>query len=192
MSETTVVNIKFEDIAYEHMDALYSTALRMTRNPQEAEDLVQDTYLRAYRFYDKFQQGTNFRAWIFKILTNTFINRYRKKVRTPQKVDLEKVAFGIESDEEFQDPVEWESYDEETYSDLFDDKVKDALEKLSQEFRMIILLADVEGMSYKEIAKIANVPIGTVMSRLFRGRRILQRYLGGYARREGYLIGATS
>jgi RNA polymerase sigma-70 factor (ECF subfamily) len=192
MSETTVVNIKFEDIAYEHMDALYSTALRMTRNPQEAEDLVQDTYLRAYRFYDKFQQGTNFRAWIFKILTNTFINRYRKKVRTPQKVDLEKVAFGIESDEEFEDPVEWESYDEETYSDLFDDKVKDALEKLSQEFRMIILLADVEGMSYKEIAKIANVPIGTVMSRLFRGRRILQRYLGGYARREGYLIGATS
>ncbi len=191
MSETPVVNIKFEDIAYEHMDALYSTALRMTRNPQEAEDLVQDTYLRAYRFYDKFQQGTNFRAWIFKILTNTFINRYRKKVRTPQKVDLEKVAFGIESDEEFQDPVEWESYDEETYSDMFDDKVRDALEKLSQEFRMIILLADVEGMSYKEIAKIANVPIGTVMSRLFRGRRILQRYLGGYARREGYLMGAT-
>ena len=192
MSETTVVNIKFEDIAYEHMDALYSTALRMTRNPQEAEDLVQDTYLRAYRFYDKFQQGTNFRAWIFKILTNTFINRYRKKIRTPQKVDLEKVAFGIESKEEFEEPVEWESYDEDTYSDMFDDKVKDALEKLSQEFRMIILLADVEGMSYKEIAKIANVPIGTVMSRLFRGRRILQRYLGGYARREGYLIGATS
>lgn len=179
---------KFEELAYDHLDSLYSTALRMTRNTQEAEDLVQDSFLRAFRFFDKFELGTNFRAWIFKILTNTFINNYRKKVRTPQKVDLEKVSFGIESDHEYQEPTEpHQDYDEEAYVELFDDQIKHALDKLSDEFRMVILLADVEGLSYKEIASIADIPIGTVMSRLFRGRKILQRSLRRYARNEGFV-----
>lgn len=178
---------EFENIAFEHMDSLYSTALRMTRNAEEAEDLVQDTYLRAFRFFDKFQEGTNFKAWIFKILTNTFINRYRKKARTPQQVQFDKVEYGIENDDE-DDPVpQWSGYDEENYQELFDDDIKSALGQLSEEFRMVILLADVEGFSYKEIAQIIDRPIGTVMSRLFRGRKMLQKVLETYAKREGYI-----
>jgi len=178
---------KFEAIAFEHMNSLYSTALRMTRNAMEAEDLVQDTYLRAYRFFDKFEEGTNFKAWIFKILTNTFINKYRKKVRTPQSVQLDKVEFGIAEAEEKEGPVDWDGYDEARYHELFDDDVKAALSQLPEEFRMVIILADIENFSYKEIAEMIKRPIGTVMSRLFRGRRILQRILDTYARREGYI-----
>jgi len=178
---------RFEAIAFEHMNSLYSTALRMTRNAMEAEDLVQDTYLRAYRFFDKFEQGTNFKAWIFKILTNTFINKYRKKVRSPQSVQLDKVEFGIAEEDDQPPPPEWQGYDEERYQELFDDDVKSALTQLPEEFRMVIILADIENFSYKEIAEMIDRPIGTVMSRLFRGRRILQRVLDKYARREGYI-----
>ncbi len=178
---------EFENIAFEFMDSLYSTALRMTRNAEEAEDLVQDTYLRAYRFFDKFQTGTNFKAWIFKILTNTFINRYRKKARTPQQVQFEKVEYGIENNDKDEKIPEWTGYDEEKYQELFDDDIKSALGQLSEEFRMVILLADVEGFSYKEIAQIIDRPIGTVMSRLFRGRKMLQKVLETYAKREGYI-----
>lgn len=178
---------KFEDIAFEYMDSLYSTALRMTRNTAEAEDLVQDTYLRAYRFFDKFEEGTNFKAWIFKILTNTFINKYRKKIRTPQQVQLEKVEFGLENENVQQGVKEWGGFDEANYEELFDDDIKAALQQLSEEFRMVILLADVEGFAYKEIADIIDRPIGTVMSRLFRGRRMLQKVLEKYARQEGYI-----
>jgi RNA polymerase sigma-70 factor, ECF subfamily len=180
----------FEEIAFKYMDSLYSTALRLTRNTEEAEDLIQDTYLRAYRFFDKFEQGTNFKAWIFKILTNTFINKYRKKVRTPQQVQLDKVEFGLESSapKEIND---WDGFDETNYSELFDDDIKSALSQLSQDFRMVILLADVENFSYKEIAGIIDRPIGTVMSRLFRGRKMLQNILELYAKREGYIKGAV-
>lgn len=177
---------QFEEIAFIYMDSLYSTALRLTRNTEEAEDLVQDTYLRAYRFFDKFQIGTNFKAWIFKILTNTFINKYRKMVRTPQQVQLEKVEFGLENEDKG-DAVEWSGFDEANYEELFDDDIKSALSQLSEEFRMVILLADVESFSYKEIAEIIDRPIGTVMSRLFRGRKMLQKVLEKYARREGYI-----
>lgn len=179
----------FEEIAFEYMDSLYSTALRYTRNAEEAEDLVQDTYLRAYRFFDKFQEGTNFKAWIFKILTNTFINKYRKKVRTPQQVQLEKVAFGLENDDEVSNEKEWDGFDEQRYKELFDDDISGALAQLSEDFRIVVLLADVEGFSYKEIADIIDRPNGTVMSRLFRGRRMLQRILEKYARKEGYIQG---
>ncbi|MBN1464377.1 sigma-70 family RNA polymerase sigma factor [candidate division KSB1 bacterium] len=177
----------FEAIAFQFMDSLYSTALRFTRNTEEAEDLVQDTYLRAYRFFDKFQEGTNFKAWIFKILTNTFINKYRKKARTPQQVQLEKVAYGLENDEPPEQLGEWAGFDETKYEELFDDDIASALSQLSEEFRMVVLLADIEGFSYKEIAEIIGRPSGTVMSRLFRGRRMLQRILDKYARREGYI-----
>ena len=180
---------KFEDIAFEYMDSLYSTAMRMTRNAQEAEDLVQDTYMRAWRFFEKFEEGTNFKAWIFKILTNTFINRYRKKVRTPQQVQYDKVEFGIDEDLNENQVVEWKGFDESVYEELFDDDIKGALTQLSEEFRIVILLADVEGFSYKEIANMIERPIGTVMSRLFRGRRLLQKSLENYAKREGYIQG---
>ncbi len=178
---------RFEEIAFEYMDSLYSTALRMTRNTAEAEDLVQDTYLRAYRFFGKFEEGTNFKAWIFKILTNTFINKYRKKIRTPQQVQLDKVEFGLESEDEQKAIKEWDGFDESNYEELFDDDIKAALAQLSDEFRMVILLADVEGFAYKEIADIIDRPIGTVMSRLFRGRRMLQKVLEKYAHNEGYI-----
>ncbi len=176
----------FENIALEHMDLLYGSALRMTRNTEEAEDLVQDTYLRAYRFFNQFQEGTNFKAWIFKILTNTFINKYRKKSRMPQHVDIDKVSFLIEDEDPYKEPENLNVYDDEKYQDLFDDNVNKALDKLSESFRQIIILADVEGLSYKEISEKADVPLGTVMSRLFRARRILQRSLWRHVKDRGY------
>jgi RNA polymerase sigma-70 factor (ECF subfamily) len=177
---------EFEEFAFTYMDSIYSTALRLTRNTADAEDLVQDTYLRAFRFYNMFQPGTNFKAWIFKILTNTFINRYRKQSRAPQQVQFDKVEFSLKSEEAEEIP-EWSGFDEAKYRELFDDNVLGALTKLSDDFRMVVLLADVERFSYKDIARIIDKPIGTVMSRLFRGRRILQRMLEEYAREEGYL-----
>jgi len=148
--------------------------------------------LRAYRFFDKFEQGTNFKAWIFKILTNSFINRYRKKVRTPQQIQLDKVAFGLENEEENELKDEWTHYDEKKYEELFDDDIKSALSQLSEEFRIVVLLADIEGFSYKEIAEIIDRPNGTVMSRLFRGRRMLQKILDKYAKREGYIRNSSN
>lgn len=177
----------FEKIAFAHMDALYNTALRMTQNPLDAEDLVQDVYMRAFRFFHKFEEGTNFKAWIFKILTNTYINRYRQKVRQPQRQDFSKVEFthgdaGKSRDEKFET-----HYDENLYRDLFEDEIRDALDKLSFDFRAVVLLCDIEGFSYKEIAGIIGKPIGTVMSRLSRARQQLQSHLAEFARREGYI-----
>jgi RNA polymerase sigma-70 factor (ECF subfamily) len=167
------------------MNALYGTALRMTRRPLDAEDLVQDVYLRAYRFFDKFEEGTNFKAWIFKILTNTFINRYRKKVREPQQTEFERVEyFYTEAEKERDDKYETR-YDEQSYAGLFGDEVNAALGKLTYDFRAVVILCDIEGFSYKEIAKIIGAPIGTVMSRLSRARQQLQKYLRDYAQREG-------
>jgi RNA polymerase sigma-70 factor (ECF subfamily) len=176
---------KFEALAFPHMNALYGTALRMTRRPLDAEDLVQDVYLRAYRFFDKFEEGTNFKAWIFKILTNTFINRYRKKVREPQQTEFERVEyFYTEAEKERDDKYETR-YDEQSYAGLFGDEVNAALGKLTYDFRAVVILCDIEGFSYKEIAKIIGAPIGTVMSRLSRARQQLQKYLRDYAQREG-------
>ena len=177
----------FEKIAFVHMDALYNTALRMTQNPLDAEDLVQDVYLRAFRFFDKFEEGTNFKAWIFKILTNTYINRYRQKLRQPQRQDFSKVESthddtGTSRDEKFVT-----HYDESLYRDLFEDDIREALDKLSFDFRAVVLLCDIEGFSYKEIAGIIGKPIGTVMSRLSRARQQLQVHLAEFARREGYI-----
>lgn len=178
---------EFESIAFQYMDSLYSTALRMTRDSIEAEDLVQDTYLRAYRFYDKFQPGTNFKAWIFKILTNTFINKYRKKVKAPQQIEYEKVEFLYSEEEKERMPDDDPDIDYEKYKELFDDKINEALAEISEEFRLVVLLCDVHGFSYKDIANIVNCPIGTVMSRLSRGRKQLQLILVEYATNEGYI-----
>jgi RNA polymerase sigma-70 factor (ECF subfamily) len=179
----------FIDQAMEHMSALYSAALRMTRNPADAEDLVQETYLKAYRAFDSFQEGTNLKAWLYKILTNTFINRYRAQKRRPEQTDVDDVEDlylfrrlgGLEAAGAGRSA-------EDEVMDLFDSEVKEALESLPESFRMAVLLADVEGFSYKEIADIMDVPIGTVMSRLHRGRKALQRALLEFGRERG-LVG---
>lgn len=184
----TVLQEEFTMLAAEHIDALYSTALRMTRNPQDAEDLLQDTYLRAFRFFDKFERGTNFKAWIFKILTNTFINRYRKESKAPQRVDFEKVEFAYPDDNpEARKLKQQERPNDDIYNQLFDDRIKDALDRLSDDFRLVVVLCDIHDFAYKEIADIIGTPIGTVMSRLSRGRKQLQKYLEEYAVREGYI-----
>ena len=178
---------EFEAVALEHMDALYGSALRLTRNPGDAEDLVQDAYLKAYRFFDSFEKGTNIKAWLFKILTNTFINKYRRKVK--EKEVAEAPAEDIMVDRfisarhvrALRDP-------EGTFFDqLLSDEVVEALDKVPVDFRMVVILADIQGFAYKEIAEIVGCPVGTVMSRLFRGRRILQKHLYEYAIAEGVL-----
>lgn len=178
---------EFEKLAFPHMDSLYYTALRLTKNEVDAEDLVQDVYVRAFRFFDKFKKGTNFKAWIFKILTNTFINRYRKSMSQPHHVDLEKIEYKYADAQKITEVTGADNPDDIDYDKLFDDEIKTALDKLSDEFRVVVLLADVESFSYKEIAKMIGRPIGTVMSRLSRGRRHLQQHLRAYAR-EGRFI----
>ena len=171
----------------EHMASLYGAALRMTRNPADAEDLVQETYLKAYRAFDSFQEGTNLKAWLYRILTNTFINTYRAKKRRPDEVDLDDTEDfylyrrlgGLEAANADRTP------EAEVLDAIPDEIVKDALEALPEQFRMAVLLADVEGFSYKEIAEIMDVPVGTVMSRLHRGRRQLQKELWEYAQERG-------
>jgi RNA polymerase sigma-70 factor (ECF subfamily) len=180
---------RFADAAMEFMPSLYSGALRMTRNPADAEDLVQETYLKAYRAYSSFEEGTNLKAWLFRILTNTFINSYRAKQRRPGETDLEDVEDlymyhrlgGLEA------AMAGRSAEDELLERFTDDEVKQALEDLPEQFRVAVLLADVEGFSYKEIAEILDVPIGTVMSRLHRGRKGLERRLLGFAEAQNLL-----
>ncbi|HVF75352.1 MAG TPA: sigma-70 family RNA polymerase sigma factor [Acidimicrobiales bacterium] len=181
---------RFAEQAMEYMPSLYSAALRMTRNPADAEDLVQETYLKAYRAFAGFEQGTNLKAWLYRILTNTFINMYRAKKRRPEMTDVDDVEDlylyhrlgGLEA------AAAGRSAEEEVLDRFTDDEVKDALESLPEQFRMAVLLADVEGFSYKEIAEILDIPIGTVMSRLHRGRRALQKTLYEFGMQHG-LVG---
>ncbi|RMH87123.1 MAG: sigma-70 family RNA polymerase sigma factor [Actinomyces sp.] len=171
------------------MPALYAAALRMTRNPADAEDLVQETYLKAYRAYDTFREGTNLKAWMYRILTNTYINGYRARQRRPDETDLDDVEdlylyrrVGGEAGATLGRSAEDELLD------LFSEQeVKEAVESLPDHYRLPVLLADVEGFSYKEIAEILDVPIGTVMSRLHRGRKALQKALYEFARRRRLL-----
>jgi RNA polymerase sigma-70 factor (ECF subfamily) len=174
---------KFADQAMEYMPSLYSAAMRMTRKPADAEDLVQETYLRAYRGFGGFKEGTNLKAWLYRILTNTFINRYRSQQRRPDETNLDDVEDfflyrrlgGLEG-------ARANRSAEDELLDLFTEtEVKEAVESLPEQFRIAVLLADVEGFSYKEIAEILDVPIGTVMSRLHRGRKGLQKRLYGFA-----------
>jgi RNA polymerase sigma-70 factor (ECF subfamily) len=169
------------------MASLYSAALRMTRNPSDAEDLLQETYLKAYRAYASFEAGTNLKAWLYRILTNTFINMYRSKRRRPEETELEEVEDfylfhrlgGLEA------ASAGRSAEDEVLDRFTADEVKQAIESLPEPFRMAVLLADVEGFSYKEIAEIMEVPVGTVMSRLHRGRRALEKALHDYGMARG-------
>ena len=159
----------------------------MTHNQSDAEDLVQDTLFKAFRALDQFQKNTNFRAWVFRILVNTFITAYRKAIKQPQKVsydDLEEFFLYKRLDETVNLQ---ETSKEEFLENLFDDDVKEALESLPYQFRLVVLLCDVEGFSYNEIANIIDAPLGTVMSRLYRGRKLLQRHLWNYAKTRGYI-----
>lgn len=176
----------FEAAAMPFVDSLYNTAYRMARNPQDAEDLVQETYLKAYKYYDKFQEGTNFKAWLFKILKNTFINRYRKLQQQPIQNAFSEIEDAFES-QVSEEVGRIPSPEEEVLSDVLDEHVQKALDELPEDYRMVIMLADIEGFAYKEIASILEIPVGTVMSRLYRGRRLLENVMLKYAREHGYL-----
>jgi RNA polymerase sigma-70 factor, ECF subfamily len=176
----------FEQEALPHMDALYRTALRMTKNESDAEDLVQEAYTKAYRFWDKFEPGSNCRAWLFKIMTNIFINDYRSKSRAPTAVNVDDIDdnylyrhitnFSADDDPE-----------RHLFAKIFDDDVKKAIEELPDDFRLVVVLSFLEGFSYQEIADIADLQLGTVKSRLHRGRKLLQKQLLDYAIRNGYI-----
>jgi RNA polymerase sigma-70 factor, ECF subfamily len=177
----------FTEEAMQYAPQLYSAALRMTRNQADAEDLLQETYLRAYRGYEGFTEGTNLRAWLFRILTNTYINIYRARQRRPAETDLADVEdLYLYRRLGSLDAVLANRSAEDQLFDLFtDEEIKQALEDLPENFRLPVLLADVEGFSYKEIAEILDIPIGTVMSRLHRGRKAMQRALFDFATARG-------
>ena len=176
---------EFESLALGNLDSLYSAALRLTKNERDAEDLVQDTCMRAFRFFDRFERGTNIKAWLFKILTNTFINRYRRRVKERTVVE------GNERDavhERFvsRDATDLAANPEQYFFDrLLSDDVLQAIDALPIDFRLVVILADLQEFSYKEIADILDCPVGTVMSRLFRGRKLLQKTLRDYALGQG-------
>ena len=177
----------FAEQAMEYMPQLYSAALRMTRNAADAEDLVQETYLKAYRGFDRFEEGTNLRAWLYRILTNTFINMYRSKKRRPTETELDegedlylyRRLGGLEAARATR------SAEDELMDFFTESEVKDAIESLPEQYRLVVLLCDVEGFSYKEIAEWLEIPIGTVMSRLHRGRKALQKQLYEFAVERG-------
>lgn len=176
----------FEREAVPHKDALYSFALKLTRDADNADDLVQDTFLRAFRFFDKFEIGTNCKAWLFRIMKNSFINDYRKDAKEPNKVDYEDVQNfyeRIKSDE-----VQTEHLVNDSFSSQFDDEITEAIAQLPTDFQTIIILADIEGYSYEEIAEFTSCPIGTVRSRLHRARKLLYSQLYSYAEDKGYVL----
>jgi RNA polymerase sigma-70 factor (ECF subfamily) len=178
---------QFTQDAMQHAPQLYSAAMRMTRNRADAEDLVQETYLRAYKGFHGYEEGTNLRAWLFRILTNTYINSYRSKQRRVQETELNDVE-DLYLYRRISNVDQASRSAEDTLFDLFtDDEVKAALEALPENFRMPVLLADVEEFSYKEIAEMLDIPIGTVMSRLHRGRKAMQKALADYAMERGLL-----
>jgi RNA polymerase sigma-70 factor (ECF subfamily) len=176
---------RFERDALPFLDQLYAAAMRMTRNPADAEDLVQETFVKAFAAFHQFEEGTNLKAWLYRILTNTFINTYRKRQRQPQQSASEAIEDWQLAAAESHTSTGLRSAEMEALDHLPDSDVKEALQRLPEDFRLAVYLADVEGFSYKEIADIMGTPIGTVMSRLHRGRRGLQRLLGDYARERG-------
>ena len=182
--ERASLDRRFEQEAMPLLPGMYSAAFRLTRNAADAEDLLQETFLRAYRGFRQFQEGTNLRAWLYRILTNTFINTYRKRQREPQTISEEEAPDWYLYSRMAEDGLE-PSAETQVLEALPDEDVQEALSSLPDQFRIAVLLADVEGFSYKEIAEITGVPIGTVMSRLHRGRKALEKRLWEVVRERG-------
>jgi RNA polymerase sigma-70 factor (ECF subfamily) len=174
----------FETEAMPFINLLHNYAYRMTGNQLDADDLVQETYLRAFRFFHKFEKGTNCKAWLFRIMKNLFINKYRKNQKEPGKVDYNDVENFFDSIKS--DRIESTDLQEKLFSNLLDDDMVNALNSLPDDFKTVVILCDIEGLSYEEIAEFVQCPIGTVRSRLHRGRKLLQQKLLGYAKDKGY------
>lgn len=174
----------FEKEFMPHADALYNFAYQLSYNDDDANDLVQETYMKAFRFIDSYQEGTNSKAWLFKILKNIFINEYRRKKREPEKIDYDDVI--IFSDEDDDNSAAYFDLREDMFDNMLGDEITNALNKLPIEFKTVILLCDIEGFTYEEIAKIIDIPIGTVRSRLHRARNMLKQLLKDYADQMGF------
>jgi RNA polymerase sigma-70 factor, ECF subfamily len=188
MAELTKHEIRkqedFNEEIIPHLDALYNFALRLTTDPNDAEDLVQDTIVKAYRFFNSYEKGTNAKAWLFRILKNSYINNYRKMSKKPQQVDYDEISTFYETVRA--ERTDTSDLEDKMYRDLMDDDITGALEELPEDFRTVVLLCDVEGFTYEEIANMLDVPIGTIRSRLHRGRNLLKAQLMEYARKRGF------
>ena len=176
---------RFTEEAMPLLDQLYGGALRMTRNPQDAEDLVQETYLKAYKAFDRFTPGTNLKAWLYRIMTNTYINTYRKKQRRPLVTSADEVTDNQLYTSSSHDSTGLESAEVEALKQMPNSRISEALNSLNEDYRMVVYYADVEGLAYKEIAEVMNIPLGTVMSRLHRGRKQLREMLKDVAHDQG-------
>ncbi|QNE89083.1 sigma-70 family RNA polymerase sigma factor [Corynebacterium incognita] len=185
MTESASSRHKFEEQALPLLDQLYGGALRMTRNPQDAEDLVQETYLKAYSAFDSFKQGTNLKAWLYRIMTNTYINSYRKAQRRPTESSSEELTDWQLYTTSGHDSTGLESAEVEALKGMPDSTISQAMNDLPEDYRMVVYYADVVGLAYKEIAEIMDTPLGTVMSRLHRGRKLLRGALKEVAREQG-------
>jgi len=174
----------FDEEIIPHMDALYNFALRLTTDPNDAEDLVQDTIVKAYRFFSSYEKGTNAKAWMFRILKNSFINNYRKTSKKPSQVDYDEVSSYYESIRA--ERTETSDLENLMFREMMDDDLSNALTRLPEDFRTVVLLCDVDGYTYEEIANMLDVPIGTIRSRLHRGRNLLKTELLEYAKKRGY------
>lgn len=188
MAELTKQEIRkqqdFNEEIIPHLDALYNFGLRLTSDPNDAEDLVQDTIVKAYRFFSSYEKGTNAKAWLFRILKNSYINNYRKKSKKPQEVDYDEVATFYETIRA--ERTETSDLEDKMFRELIDDDISNALDEIPEDFRTVVLLCDVEDFTYEEIANMLDVPIGTIRSRLHRGRNLLKAQLLEYATKRGY------